>query len=159
MTIPANARFLFFLVAALALTSCGMYKEVEVLEVERFDVHEFSADIVSADVVLKVSNPNGYKIKLVDSDIDLKLNGSKMGKLHLREKLVLPRKDTTVQTLRVTADLAAMEGDFLSNTLSLLFKKTALIEADGYVKGRALFIGKKVPIDFEEEIKTEDIKF
>ena len=129
------------------------------LQVEDFVVHEFSADIVSADVILKVGNPNWYKIKLVDSDIDVKLNGNKMGKLHLREPLSLPKKDTTIQTLRVTADLTSMEGDFFSNTLSLLFKKTALVEADGYVKGRALGIGKKVPVGFEEEIKTEDIEF
>lgn len=146
-------------ISCLMLTSCGFYQEVEVIAVEGISVKEFSKDIISADVNLRIFNPNGYKIKLADSDIDLFLNGKKLGKMHLREPLMIPKKDTTVQVLHVTADYSQAERSFLGNSLALLLSRSVTLEAKGYVKGKVMGVGRKVPVDVKEEISTEDIKF
>lgn len=146
-------------VFATTLTSCSFYDDVEVIEVQKVDVKEFSKDIISADIYLKIDNPNFYKIKLMESDIDLFMNGKKMGKLHLREPLELPKKEVSVQALRMTADISDMSGDFIANTLTLLFAKSVELKAEGFVKGKAMGVGRKVKVDFKHDIATDEIKF
>lgn len=160
-SMKAMHRILFPLVLlfTLGLTSCNFYKEVEVLEVTNIEVKEFNKDVVSADISLKISNPNKYKLKLVDSDIDLFLNGKKMGKMILREPLELPKNDTTIQVLSMKAEVTEFSNDFIANTLSLLFAKTAELKAVGYVKGKAMGIGRKVKVDFTKDIATDSIQF
>ena len=154
---PLHLILVFFL--AVSLSSCSLYEDVDVIEVQNVDVKEFSKDIIAADIFLKIDNPNFYKIKLTESDIDLFMNGKKMGKLHLREPLELRKREVSVQALRMTADISDMSGDFLANTLMLLFAKSVELKAEGYVRGKAMGIGRKVKVDFKTNIATDEIKF
>ncbi|NNE56243.1 MAG: LEA type 2 family protein [Flavobacteriales bacterium] len=145
------------LALALALSSCSMYKEVEVQDITDVRVMEFSEEKVSAEVDLKVKNPNWYGVKLVKSEVYLELNGAHVGDMKLQEKVKIPRKAVSYHTLKVIAEYEDVSGSFLQNFLTLIFNPVVKMKAEGYIKGRALIIGKKVPILVEEDINLQDI--
>jgi len=134
-----------------------MYQEVELLEVVDVHVTEFSAEHIKAEVALKVNNPNWYKVRLVDSEIDLEINGSNMGVMNLSDKLVIDAKSISYPTLKIDADLSNAEGNFLQNFLTLIFNPKIHFKAEGYAKAKGLIFTKKVPILIEEDIDPQNL--
>ena len=150
-------KFGLIVLSVVLLTSCSMYKDVEIVEVKDFELVEYSEDLVQIDLELEVMNPNGYKVKLLSSDIDLSLNGEDLGKLRLKEQMVLPKKSTSVQTMKVLADYDAINDGIMENIMSLMFAQAIIIEAKGEVKGKALGIAKRVDVDVKEEVTLDDL--
>lgn len=150
---------LFYLgfVAVIAMSSCTMYQDVEVLEVNDVRVTEFSNEVIRAEVDLKVKNPNWYAIRLTKSEVDLTVNENELGKLNLGEKVKLAPKAVSYNTLKVEADYEDISGNFLQNMLGLIFKPKIDFKAEGYIKAKALIFGKKVPIKIEEQVDPSDI--
>ena len=56
---------------ATSLTSCLTYEEVEFVGVKNVDVESFSMKEAVIKVTVQVKNPNKYKIKITNSDLDL----------------------------------------------------------------------------------------
>lgn len=134
-----------------------MYKDVEVLEIQNLEILNMSDDVVEIMLEVEVENPNSFKVKLIDADIDVFLNEKDMGKLKLGDTVILPKKSKSVQKLKILADAEKIQKNILSNALSFLFAKSADLKAQGTVKGKALGIGKKVDINFERKIDMDDI--
>lgn len=140
------------LLVVVCAQSCKFYQPVEVLEVQDVRVVEFSDKMIVAEVDLLIENPNWYKVKLTKSAIDLEVNGADIGQMELGEKLTIPKKSKSVQTVTIEADYEELQTNFLQNFLTLLFNPKVKFKAEGYMKGRALFIGKKVPVLIEAEL-------
>lgn len=145
-----------FLLAVLSLSSCKIYQDVDVIEVENVVFNEFDNEGAEAEVWLKIKNPNAYKVVLTDSDIDLYFEGKLLGKVQLVEKMEVPKKSLSTQVMKVEVDYDNME-DLMGNILAFLFKENFVLEAKGYVKGKALFVAKKVDINFKETLTREEL--
>lgn len=142
----------------LMMGSCNLYKEVEVTELTEIKIGEVTEEGVQVEIFMEVKNPNGYSVSLTKSHVDVFLEGNRLGELVLAEKIKIPKNSTSTQVLKMDADYDKLQG-VLGNVLLLLFKKEFNFEAKGYVKGRALMIGKKVPVDFKETLTKEEMGF
>ncbi len=109
------------LMVVSVLSSCTMYKDVEVKEVLDFKINEFRTDGADCEIFLTVYNPNGYKITLTESQINMMFEGKPLGEVHLKEKLVIPKKAQSTITLKCTAQFANL-AELTGDLLSLLFK-------------------------------------
>jgi LEA14-like dessication related protein len=141
---------------SVMLSACSYYNDVQVLKVMNIEIVEFSTDIINATVEIEINNPNWYDIKLMDSDLDLFVNGKSMGTVHLAEKVVIPKKSITIQKVEVISDIKDAQANFLQSVMSLLFKKTALLEIKGEVKAKGLMVSKKIPVEIKEEMDIRD---
>jgi LEA14-like dessication related protein len=149
--------FALLLVVSI-LTSCTVYKDVEVKEVLDFKVIEFRSDGAECEIFLTVYNPNGYKITLTESQINMVFEGKPLGEVHLKEKLVIPKKSQSTISLKCTAQFASLSA-LTGDLLSLLFKTEYVMEGSGHIKGKALLVSKKVPITFKETLTKADLGF
>lgn len=142
---------------SVLLSACSLYDDVQVLQVLNVEVIEFSADVVHAAVEVEINNPNWYNIKLIDSDLDLFVNGKPMGHVTLVEEVQIPKKSISTQKVEVISDIKDAQTNLLQNAVSLLFKRTATFEIRGWVKAKGAMVAKKVPVQIEEEINIRDI--
>ena len=146
----------FLFAALLSLSSCKIYQDVDVIEVENVVFNEFDDEGAEAEVWLKIKNPNAYKVVLTDSDIDLYFEGKLLGKVQLVENMEVPKKSLSTQVMKVEVGFDNME-ELMGNILTFLFKDNFVLEAKGYVKGKALFVAKKVDINFKETLTKEEL--
>lgn len=146
------------LMVVSVLSSCTMYKDVEVKEVLDFKINEFRTDGADCEIFLTVYNPNGYKITLTESQINMMFEGKPLGEVHLKEKLVIPKKAQSTITLKCTAQFANLT-ELTGDLLSLLFKTEYIMEGNGHIRGKALFVSKNVPISFKETLTKADLGF
>jgi len=96
-----NLRVLSTLILFLTLTlsSCKIYQDVDVIEVENVVFREFDIEGAEAEVWLRIKNPNSYKVVLTESNIDLYLEGKHMGQVQLLENMVVPKKSLSTQVM------------------------------------------------------------
>jgi len=142
----------------LIAPSCNVYKDVEVAEVKEVKIIRFDQDAVEAEVELVINNPNWYRVVLLESDVDVFINGKEVGKLQLKEKVILANKTSSTRTIIMTGDYDDMSSGFLDNLLTLLFANTAKFEVIGTMKGRALMISRKVDVKEETELDINQFK-
>jgi LEA14-like dessication related protein len=146
-------RYLHILLIALLLSSCGIYKDVEVVNVGDIRFTEMGQDGIKAEVDLRIDNPNAYKVKLTESDIDVWINDAEVGKVRLAEKLTLNKRSEEDVVLKLSSNYDELSPDFLQTALSLLFLNKARFKAKGYVKGKAFLVSKKVDVAVDDEVE------
>lgn len=149
-------RFLIFILLGTALSSCNLYKDVEVTQVGEIRFTEMGQEGVKAEVDLRIDNPNSFKVKLIDSDIDVWINGMEVGKVRLAEHLTLNKKSEEDVVLKLSSDYDELSPQFLQTALSLFFANSADFKAQGYVKGKALMVSKKVDVDVEDRVMLRE---
>lgn len=153
MHIPLRNAAVFFM---LLCASCTMYKDVTLTEVQHVSLKEFGTEGITAEMTVSISNPNWYQLKITDSEIDLYFEGQKIAQVKISENLVIPKKQVSTQTFTIqssSADLSAI----LSNAMALFFKEEFLLEGKGFIDGKALFVGRKVPVEFKQKLTKGDL--
>jgi hypothetical protein len=67
----------------LVLSSCTAYREVEFKGVKQTRFTGFNASGVSCEFDVELFNPNPYKISLISSEVDLFMEGTRLGHVAL----------------------------------------------------------------------------
>jgi LEA14-like dessication related protein len=145
--------FGLLVVFALLNTGCNIYKDVELTSVEDVSIEEFNSSGIRVKADLKIENPNAYKVKLTAADLDMKANGRQVGKTLLHQSLSIPRKSHGVHSVYFVVKQDQMSLDLLSQVFIIALTGKATIEINGYVKGRGLGVGVKVPVEHKEVVE------
>jgi len=147
---------LFFLI--FAFQGCRVYSDVEFKGVKETRFTSFNAQGVSCEFDVEVYNPNPYKITLMQSDVNLFLEGTRLGKVQLPESAVLHAENSTILKLTCTAEPSSVP-KIVGGAIGLVFKKDVVIEGKGMVTAKASLVTKTVPVAFTQRIKKEDLGF
>ncbi len=148
-------RVFFFIAFVLALSSCSMYEEVKVSDVQDVVVGEINDDGIVLQIYFTIDNPNWYSLKLKESKIDVFVENTFFGTIDQFEEIVIPKNSSTSQVLRVTAKPDVLQS-LLGNAIKLFFTDELKLEAKGYVRGKALLINKKIDIQVTEKMSKAD---
>ncbi|HRH67896.1 MAG TPA: LEA type 2 family protein [Flavobacteriales bacterium] len=137
---------------AFLVTGCLGYKQVELRDIANVEVEKMDAKGIAVRVDAMIENPNGYRIHVLDPDVDLYLNDKFIGKGVLDTALVLDKKSTRVYSVPLHADLQG--GSLLMLLLSgALNGDDMKLGAKGTVVGKAGLIRKRFPFELEEMIE------
>lgn len=142
------------LIAMLSLSSCVMYEDVLVSDVQEVIIGQVTTDGVEAQIYFEVENPNWYKMILKESKIDVFVEGKYFGTIDQYDEIIIPKKSKTAQALRVKTGPDAMD-DLLTNALKLFFKNDLKLEAKGHVIGKAMLVKKRIDISLTENVSKE----
>ena len=146
------SRLSVILILFLGFISCSEVESLELKKVDGFAVNNLTAQGASLELDLSVYNPNGFKIKVLDYDLDVFINNVRLGKPKLDKRLVMPRKSTTTQHVKVDVKFKNMLFGALPILGSLKKGKQAKVRLSGNVKGGAFLYRKTMQIDFEKDI-------
>ena len=147
---------LFFLV--FVLQGCRVYRDAQFKGVKETRFTSFNAQGVSCEFDVEVYNPNPYKITLMQSDVNLFLEGTRLGKVQLPESAVLHAENSTILKLTCTAEPSSIP-KIVGGAIGLVFKKDVVIEGKGMVTAKASLVTKTVPVEFTQRVKKEDLGF
>ena len=134
---------------AMVIFSCSKPKDLEYLDVENFQLHELGLgeSVISAD--LKYYNPNNFRMKLKDGELDVSLNNTFMGHSKLDTLLEIPKKDTFLIPLKMKVDMRT----FMSKALNVLLTNEVDVKLDGKAKLGKAGIYFNVPIHYQGKQK------
>ena len=136
---------------SLLLSSCFSYKQVELKDITNVAVVKMDAKGIALRVDALLENPNGYRIHVLDPDVDLFLNGKFIGKGFLDSTVVLAKRSEQVYSVPMHAELQG--GSLLMMLLSGSFNGDVILGVKGTVVGKAGLIRKRFPFELEEPIE------
>jgi LEA14-like dessication related protein len=142
----------------VTLESCRPYRDVEFKGVKDTRFTSFNAQGITCEFDIELFNPNIYDITLMESDVDLFMEGTRLGRVELPSSAVLSGENSTMLKLSCTADAASIP-KLLGGAIGLMFKKDIVIQGKGTVTAKAFLISKTIPVSFEQRIQKEDLGF
>jgi LEA14-like dessication related protein len=129
----------YIIVAAIVLGlwdgvgGCRQPEPVEYFGFQDLQVSQVVAGKTNVSAMVKLYNPNTYRLFLKRAEVDIAINGQHSGHSLLDSLIVIPSKDTFYIPVTLQLD---MKGLF-SNALQLLMgKREATVDLDGRVKIR-----------------------
>ncbi len=151
-----NQLLAITLIAGLGLLSggCTTYQDVDFLGVTDYEIIDYDTEGIEAEFTMKIKNPNPYNIKIKDSDIDLYINGDRLGKAKLTNNIKLKKKTTKEYKVRLKSKFDKVGSSVLTLGKSL-FGGSVKVRAKGWVKASAFMISQKVKFDVSENVKPE----
>lgn len=112
----------------------------------------------SLDLTLgvKVSNPNGFTIKVKSCDLEVYAEDVLIGRAKIDKKIKLLKKKEDTYNVPVHIDL---EDGVLLKFIKFALKDKVKFRLKGFVKGSVLGISKKMDVDETKEIEGKNFKF
>lgn len=156
--IVLKRSYWLILFVLVALQGCRVYRDVQFKGVKETRFTSFNSKGVSCEFDVEIYNPNPYKISLLKSDIDLFLEGTKLGRVELPDLAVLDAQQNSTLKFSCTADPSSIP-KLVGGAIGMVFKKELVIEGKGSVTAKAFLITKTVPVEFKEKLSKEDLGF
>lgn len=142
----------FFLLCTILFTSCVNYDQIEIKDIQEVKLVSFSEKGLIVDSKVKISNPNIFDIKIVDSKLDVIVQGKPIGTTKIDGKLILPSKSEEFHTLRLKSSFNDLGKNALANLIAITASNNKQIEFkfEGYIIGKVFIIKRKVKIDHKD---------
>lgn len=144
---------LLVLFISLVFTACFSYEEVTIEKVDHIKIKSFTTKGIELIVALKINNPNKYAISLVDSDLELFIDGNKIGDASIEEKIKLPKKSNEVHKFTVVTTYKGILTSALPTIVAALTGKSIELGVKGSIKAKAKSISKKFPVEATERVR------
>ena len=137
-----KVRQYFALIVPLLLSACSHTKELVYQSVQNFSMEQGAKPTVTLDI--RMINPNRFNLNLKNSDVDVFLNGTNMGKLRVTGHHLAPGLDTFL--LPVSLD---MNPEVSIQSMLPLLMGDVKIKLAGTIKGGRHGIYIRVPVNYE----------
>ena len=130
--------------------SSSCYKDVEFVELQTASVNiENNVGIIT--LVLKVNNPNFYTIQIIESDVDIYMNGTHLGLINNEQNIKLNSNSESIIELPIEINIL----DLVFNVPNIwnLFKAGEItFKFKGNITGKTFFGQKEFEILEEKTI-------
>lgn len=142
----------FTLFVGISLSSCVNYDQVKIKEVKEVNLVNFSDKGLIVDSKVKISNPNSFDIKIVDSKLDVFVQGRPIGTTKIDGQLVLPSNSEEFHTLRLKSKFEDLGKNALSNLIAITTRNNQEVDFkfEGYIVGKVFLLKRKVKIDHKD---------
>lgn len=145
-------KLLLILLIIPFLTGCLSYREVQLVGIRSLKLTHVDTKGITATVGVEMKNPNGYKIKVKDPDVDLSINGIGVGKAMLDSTVVLKRNSTEVYRIPLRVNFQIDQAGILPGLATGLLTGSVKLGFRGTVVGKAGLIHKRFPFSDEQVI-------
>lgn len=145
-----------FLILSLLFTSCVNYDKVEIKDIQEVKLLSFSEKGLVVDSKVKISNPNIFDIKIVDSKLNVFIKDELIGTTKIDGKLVLKAKSEEYYTLRLKSKFEDLEGGILANLIALTASSNQIdFKFEGFIVGKVFILKRKVKINHKDTTKLK----
>jgi len=142
---------LLLLSISILFNACSIYKSVDIGGVDNVDFKGMVDNKISLQLKVPIKNPNGYKLKITDMDLDVTINGKYLGKMKNSKTITIPKKSDEVQIFPVDVHVKNM-----LTSMSMFYKlrkmKSAEMQIVGTMKVKALMRSKTIDISEKQTI-------
>lgn len=151
---PGKRKYylLILLIAVFILSSCN-YKELEIGSVRNTEILFSSPQEIKANITIQIDNPNAFKIKIKQVDLDLLVNDKTFGRVVSDEKIIIDSKGKhdVVFPLKIRFK-GALGGAVMM--LNLMGKNNVDVKIAGNIYAQAMLKNLVIEVN---ELKTVDL--
>lgn len=144
-------QLLLSIILITFLSSCE-YKEVQFGDIEGVKVKEITKSNVSLELMIPINNPNNFKFKVTNIDLDINLNGTDLGKVKELKNIKIPANSNETHTFVVEVEFSKVLAGSLNILGSLMKKDKAKVKLKGKIKVKAFMLGKTIDVNLDKPV-------
>lgn len=144
---------LFVLLILASIFGCNKPKPPTFLDITNVRFESFKDGAINLSANAMFNNPNGFKVKIIDTDLDISIDGNKISKIVQVEDSVMPANSDFSVPLNISIAPKDLKGGLFGSAFAMLTNKTVKVRYQGTVKVQVLKIPFKVPVDSEQDVK------
>src|ERR1700744_2251960 len=133
------------LLIIVTICSCRQPKQLVYQNVENFKLKQVGLQQTEVSLDIRLFNPNSYGMRLKKADVDVFINGNKLGKMIVHDGFAIPGLDTFLLPVILNVDVK----NVLPNALQLLMNPEVDMKLAGTVKAGRHGVYIKVPVNYE----------
>ncbi|MBK8340259.1 MAG: LEA type 2 family protein [Flavobacteriales bacterium] len=141
--------------ASMLMIGCASYEDVTLEGVDEVSITSMDAQGSAIRAVVRVHNPNNFKITVQDPDVDLYINDAFIGKALLDSAVNLSPRSTETVLIPMHAQLQGAGLPILVFGLGAALGGEMRLRAEGTVVGRAGLLRKRFPFKLEERVEMD----
>ncbi len=146
-----KSLLLLFFIMIFGLSACKIQAPI-IGSPTDYKVEKFNLKEVKLKIWLPIENPNKLKFNISKVDLDIYINGSKLGKVTKLEKVQIPAKSKDIYAVKLHVEMKDL-GVSAMSALAHLSSRRVLLKLDGSVTVSKFVIVKKIEVESEESIK------
>lgn len=143
-----TVKILILTVLSFSLSSCEV-DDIEVGAPKDVQVEELNMSNISLLILLPINNYNNFSFKIKGVDLDVYINGRKLGNINKIEQVKVPKKSNDVYPVRLNAKPSDALMSFVAS-LSDLQKGRARIRLHGSIKVGKFLALSKIKVNHEQ---------
>jgi LEA14-like dessication related protein len=135
-------------------TSCMHYEEVEIQDIKSIKLLEFSDKGLLVESNVRIHNPNNYDLSVVNSEFDVFIKSSRIGKASIDSKVQIPGESNDYHTIVLRSDYDKLASGALPKLIAITAMGNENIDfkIDGFITGKAFLFKKKVHVSHEGSV-------
>ena len=138
------------------LSACASIKPPEMVSFNGVSGFKMSSGEIHFTISAEVKNPNSHRFKIYPSQLELIIDGKKLGQLSNPNKHILKRKKTSNLSVPLIAET---EKGALFKLATLRLKDSVEIRLLGDIKAGLSIFKQNVPFEKSFKISTRFLKF
>ncbi len=145
---PIIILCLFFL---LSLPACNIEAPI-IGSPTGYQIEKLNIKEIKLMIWLPIENPNNIKFNVNNVDLDIYVNGIKLGKVTRMEKVHIPKKSNKTYAIKLDIKMKDLGVSALT-ALRQLKSKHIMLKVDGAITVSKFVIVKKVAVDVENKVE------
>lgn len=141
-----------FILAGVFFVSCNPLQEISFSGVEGVKLNNLSQKGIDALVTVRIKNPNSMSFKVYPSEMEIAVNGMKLGKTSITDNVTIKRNSEAPYTFKIHSDFAGFSFADLPKLLSIATNKNLQVNLKGNLKGGKLLMKRSYPIDITQSV-------
>ncbi len=150
---------LFFaaVVAIFVLQGCVSFQEIEFKKFNGYNVERTNGDKTALKIKTVLLNPNSFNVKIKKAKLNLVISGSDAGTITLAWPVVIEKNKELEYEVTLLADKSKITKAITEAGIGIALSGKVMVNVKGWVKGKALGIGKKIKIDEKKTLSLKDL--
>ncbi len=140
-------RLLFIILIGITFTSCT-YKDVELVGVEDIKLGSMKNGTISLNTLVKIKNPNSYKIKIESYNLDIIVNNQTFQLIEENANINIPKNYLGTINIPVSLKSKGLLNFRTIGTVSKIFSSKKIdVDAKGIIGAKFFIFTKKIKVD------------
>lgn len=136
---------LVILLLVAGFCSCKPSKDLVYQNIQNFKMQQAGSGQAILSMDIRLYNPNNRKIALKEADVEVMLDGTRLGKMRVNGKCAVSGLDTCSLPVLLDVDLK----NVLPNAFRLLTASDMNVTLTGTIKAGRYGMYRKIPISYE----------
>lgn len=142
---------LVFVLLVFGLTSCNIQSPI-IEKPTSYEVEKLDFQDIKLKIWLPIENPNKISFNIKDVDMDIYVNGMKLGKVTKLEKVRIPKESKDIYAIKLHVKVKDLGMSSMAAMRELKSRRIK-IKLDGSVTVSKFVIVKKLEVVAEESVK------
>ena len=134
------------LAVSFVLTGCLKFENIELVSIKNVTYREFKDNVLRIDVEAVINNPNRFKVKVKEANLDLMFNDQVLGTVTQLEQIELAGGVQNNYTLQIAVEMKDLQSNLVA-LFRLLMNESKKLNLSGTLYVKSFLFTKTVYLE------------